>query len=75
MGQMAIQDKAISIKLLVAVLEVVDQRLTDAESLVEKVWWVQVGTYATSICFVLSLHGPEHFMLDLHGLQKYLSKG
>jgi hypothetical protein len=71
---MVIQDKAILIELLLVVLEVVEQRLTDAESLVEKVWWVQVGTYMT-ICFVLSLRGPEGFMLDLHGLRKYLLKG
>ncbi len=38
MGQMVIQDKAILIELLLVVLEVVEQRLTDAESLVEKVW-------------------------------------
>jgi hypothetical protein len=35
---MVIQDKAILIELLLVVLEVVEQRLTDAESLVEKVW-------------------------------------
>jgi hypothetical protein len=33
-----IQDKAILIELLLVVLEIVEQRLTDAESLVEKVW-------------------------------------
>ena len=74
MDQMVIQEKVILIEPLLAVLEVVDQRLMDAESLVEKVWWVQVSTYAT-ICFVMSLHGPEGFMLDLHGLWKYLLKG
>lgn len=74
MGQLVIQDKAISVELLLTVLEVVDGRVRDAETLDDKAWWVSVGAYLT-IGFCLSLRGPEGFMLDLGALRKYLSKG
>ena len=74
MGQLVIQDKAISVELLLAVLEVVDGRVRDADTLSTKAWWVSVGTYLT-VGFCLSLRGPEGFMLDLGALRKYLEKG
>jgi hypothetical protein len=74
MGQLVIQDKAISVELLLAVIQVVDGRVRDAETLNKKAWWVSVGAYLT-VGFCISLRGPEGFMLDLGALRKYLEKG
>lgn len=74
MGQLVIQDKAISIELLMAVLQVVTTRVAEADTLDQKAWWVSVGAYLTmSMC--CSLRGPEGFMLDLGALRKYLHMG
>lgn len=74
MGQLVIQDKAISVELLLAVVEAMDRRLRNSSSVDEKAWWVAVGTYCT-ISFVVSLRGPEGFMLDLGALRLYLDQG
>ena len=74
MGQLVIQDKAISVELLLAVLKVVDGRVRDADESWDKLWWVTVGSYLTT-SFCCSLRGPEGFMLDLHGLRQYLRQG
>lgn len=74
MGQLVIQDKAISVSLLLAVLKVVDGRVRDAEDAADKTWWVSVGAYLT-VGFCCSLRGPEGFMLDLRGLRTYLVEG
>jgi hypothetical protein len=58
MGQLVIQDKAISVELLLGVLRVVDGRVSDADTLDDKVWWVSLGVYLT-VGFCLSLRGPE----------------
>lgn len=74
MGQLVIQDKAISIELLLAVIRVVDRRVLESETLSDKAWWVSVGAYLT-VSYCDSLRGPEGFMLDLQALRKYLHKG
>jgi hypothetical protein len=74
MGQLVIQDKAISVGLLLAVIRVADARVQTAESLNERAWWVSVGAYLT-VGFCVSLRGPEGFMLDLGALRLYLGKG
>lgn len=74
MGQLVLQDKAISVDLLLAVLQIVDGRVRDSDDLTEKTWWVTVGAFLT-MGFCCSLRGPEGFMLDLHGLRKFLGQG
>jgi hypothetical protein len=74
MGQLVIQDKAISVDLLLAVLGVVEGRIADADSLDDKAWWVSVGAYLT-IGFCVSLRGPEGLMLDLGAVRSHLHKG
>lgn len=69
-----IQDKAISVDLLLAVIQVVDDRVHDASSVDERAWWVSVGAYLT-VGFCISLRGPEGFMLDLGVLRKFLDQG
>jgi hypothetical protein len=43
-GQLVIQDKDISVELLLAVLQVVDGQVMDADTLSNKVWWVSGAT-------------------------------
>jgi hypothetical protein len=74
MGQLVLQDKAIPVEILLAVLEVVDGRVKDAESQTQRAWWVSVGAYLT-VGFCCSLRGPEGFMLDLGALRKYQEQG
>jgi len=70
MGQIHKPNLAMSTKLMVKVLESIEQRLNTTENLEDQHCWMSFLVYAT-ITYVLSLRGPEGFLLDLKGLHKH----
>jgi hypothetical protein len=69
MGQDWRPNQAMSIELLLKMLETVEMRLNDAPSPRELNRWIVFHTYA-SVTYVVSLWGPEGLLLDLAGLHR-----
>jgi hypothetical protein len=67
MGQDWRPNKAISIELLLLLLEAADLKIREAVSPREKNCWVVFHSYVVR-CYTISLRGCEGFLLDLAGL-------
>ena len=74
MGQDWRPNKAISVDLLLLVLEAADLKVREATSPREMDRWVVFHTYVV-ICYVLSLRGCEGFLCDLSGLHRKFASG
>jgi len=72
MGQDWRPNVAISTPLMIRLLIEVEERILQSEEDETKHDWIVFSTYIT-IAYVLSLRGPEGFLLDLEGLNKYSS--
>ena len=71
MGQDCRPNRAISSELMVALLCLVEARITDAGTLEKRERWVMVGAYFY-FCYVkVSLRSPGGLMTDLEGLTRY----
>ena len=73
MGQLTKPNMALSTVLMTRVLEVVEEKILVAENDVEAHPWIVFLTYA-AISYVISLRGPEGFLLDLKGLNQQWNK-
>jgi hypothetical protein len=74
MGQDWRPNKAISIELLLLLLESADGKVLGAVSTREKNRWTVFHTYVT-VCYTVSLRGCEGFLLDLAGLNRKFNAG
>jgi hypothetical protein len=74
MGQDWRPNKAISVELVLLVLELADLRIQEAPSTHEKNRWLVFHAYVT-VCYAVSLRGCEGFLLDLAGLNRKFGAG
>jgi hypothetical protein len=74
MGQDWRPNKAISVDLVLLMLELAELRAQEAPSVHEKNWWLVFHTYVM-VCYAVSLRGCEGFLLDLAGLNQKFSAG
>ena len=72
MGQDWKPNQALSLDLLLAMLELVEERINEAKSDEVKNAWIVSHAYFT-VCYTVSLRGNEGFLLDLDGLRYYWS--
>ena len=70
MGQDWKPNQALSIDLLLRVLERIEEQICYAENKEEENKWTVMHTYVT-VSYVVSLRGPEGFLLDLESLRDY----
>ena len=70
MGQDWRPDRAISVDLMLLLMEKVDMKISTAADDEAKALWVSAGTYFL-LCYVISLRGPEGLLLDLEGLRQH----
>ena len=70
MGQIWKPNLAMSINLLVTVIEVIETKILETEYEDEKHLWL-VFLFYTTFTYALSLRGPEGLLLDLGGLNQY----
>jgi hypothetical protein len=73
MGQEVRQDLAISTKVMLAMLDILEREWQDAQCRCQKEALALVGTYSC-IAFGGSFRGHEVFLVDLYGLMKYASQ-
>jgi hypothetical protein len=73
MGQIWKPNQAFSNELLLEVLKEIDHRVDNASSARELNRWTALHTLSV-VSYVLSLRGPEGFLLDLSGLRRYWSE-
>jgi hypothetical protein len=69
MGQDWRPNQAMTIELLLKVLNETENRLEAANTEEEKNRWIVVNTYIT-VCYVVLLHGSKGLLLDLSGLNR-----
>jgi hypothetical protein len=74
MGQDWRPNRAISVRLMIELLQGVEQKVTDASDLEEKFKWVMAGSYFC-FCFVVSLRSPEGLLCDLKGVIEHYDNG
>jgi hypothetical protein len=74
MGQDWRPNKAFSTKLILAYLQAIEIKISDAESLSDLNQWIVIVAYSV-ITSVISLRGSEGFLLDLGGLCKHALTG
>jgi hypothetical protein len=74
MGQDWQPNKAISIELLLLVLEAAELKIQEAVSVGDKNRWLVFHTYVV-VCYTCSLRGCEGFLLDLSGLNRKFKAG
>lgn len=74
MGQIVKQDMAISLPVLHALLELLEEEWNLVESLGDRSLVASLGAFSV-IAFCGSFRGPEVFLVDLYGLCKYLEDG
>jgi hypothetical protein len=74
MGQDWRPNKAISIGLLLLLLESAELRIQESMSTQDKNRWIVFHAYV-AVCYTLSLRGSEGFLLDLGGLNRKLTVG
>eukprot|EP00957_Ditylum_brightwellii_P187385 14271505-Ditylum_brightwellii.AAC.1 len=67
MGEIVKQDRAISIKELLPLLDIAKDMTKGAIVHEERRNWILLGTFAV-IAYAGSLQGPEVFLIDIHGL-------
>jgi len=72
MGQVVKQDMAVSLELMHALVEMLEKEWEHASTTSQRSAVASVGAYAT-IAFCCSFRGPEVFLTDLFGLNKYLA--
>ena len=71
MGQVVKQDMAVSLELMLALVEMLEKEWEQATTSHLRSAIVSVGAYVT-VAFCGSFRGPEVFLVDLYGLNKYL---
>ena len=72
MGEVVKKDLTLEARLIVAVLEAIDEKVLNAiktKNSAQRDWWIIAGAYI-SILYVLSLRGNEGFMMDIKELLK-----
>jgi hypothetical protein len=74
MGQDWRPNKAISIELLLLLLESTELKIQEAESLGDRNRWIVFHAYVVT-CYTCSLRGCEGFLLDLDGLNRKFNAG
>jgi hypothetical protein len=74
MGQDWRPNKALSIDLLLALLESAELKITEAVSLRDRNRWIVFHAYV-AVCYTCSLRGCEGFLLDLDGLNRKFTAG
>jgi hypothetical protein len=74
MGQDWRPNKAISVELVILVLQLAELRALEAPTLNNQNWWLVFHAYVT-ICYAVSLHGCKGFLLDLAGLNRKFNAG
>jgi hypothetical protein len=74
MGQDWRPNKALSIELLLALLESSELKIREAVSLRDKNRWIVFHAYV-AVCYTCSLRGCEGFLLDLAGLNRKFDAG
>jgi hypothetical protein len=72
MGQEVRQDRAISLPVMHALLQLLDREWHSADDPHQRLCLASIGAYSV-ICFCGSFRGPEGFLVDLYGLRKYLN--
>ena len=70
MGQEWKPNKAFSTPLLLALLQTLENRIQEAEDDLELNRWIVMHSFAV-VTYVLSLRGPEGFLVDLEGLNTF----
>ena len=71
MGQIWLPNRAMSNQLQKEFLRLLEKRIRDAEDdFKEKHRWIVFSLYVTAV-YVLSLRGPEGFLLDIDGLNRH----
>ena len=70
MGQITRQDLAISLDVMHALMNLLEDEWEKAEGPKARHWIASVGAFSV-IGFCGSFRGPEVFLVDLHGLKKY----
>jgi len=73
MGQVVKQDRAVSLELMHAVLDLLESEWDQASDTRYKSAIARLGAYSV-IAFCGSFRGPEVFLVDLFGLRKYLEE-
>lgn len=73
MGQDWRPNRAFSIDLLLAFLDLIEERMEVSDSIKEENKWTVAGAYAV-LTYVVSLRGSEGFLLDLGGLRRHAPK-
>jgi hypothetical protein len=71
MGQEVRQDRAISLPLLHALMRLFGEEWGLASTPADRLMVASLGAYCVT-CFCGSFRGPEVFLVDLHGLRKYM---
>jgi hypothetical protein len=71
MGQVVKQDMAVSLELMLALVEMLEKEWEQATTSHLRSAIASVGAYVT-VAFCGSFRGPEVFLADLYGLNKYL---
>jgi hypothetical protein len=67
-------NKAISVELLLLLLESLELKILEAASLSGKNRWIVFHAYMV-VCYTCSLRGCESFLLDLEGLNRKFAAG
>jgi len=70
MGEISKPNLALSIPLLLELINFIERKIQETDDLPDKHRWLVFLTY-TSVSYVVSLRGPEGFLLDLSGLNQY----
>jgi hypothetical protein len=73
MGQIWKPNQAFGMNLLLDLLNEVGSRIENAASPREEICWVALHTLMV-VSYVLSLRGPEGFLLDLSGMRRFWSE-
>jgi hypothetical protein len=73
MGQICKPNQALSIDLILAVLRQIEDRIEASDTGTEENRWTVLHTLIVTT-YVLSLWGPEGFLLDLNGLRRFRDK-
>jgi hypothetical protein len=74
MGQDWRPNKAISVELIILVLQLAELRALEAPTLNDQNRWLVFHSYVT-VCYAVSLRGCEGFLLDLAGLNRKFEAG
>ena len=74
MGQDWRPNQALSLELMLAVLEMTESRINDAVSVEEAHRWIVFHAYATT-SYVISLRGTEGLLIDLATLNRFWDTG